>query len=32
MPDGGPLSINQRPDALLDGLSGTQVPLDGAHD
>lgn len=30
MPDGGPLSINQRPDALLDGLSGTQIPLDGA--
>ena len=29
-PDGGPLSVNQRPDALLDGLSGTQVPVDGA--
>lgn len=30
MPDGGPLSVNQRPDALLDGLSGTQTPIDGA--
>ena len=30
MPDGGPLSINQRPDALIDGLSGTQTPIDGA--
>lgn len=29
-PDGGPLSINQRPDALFDGLSGTQTPLDDA--
>ena len=28
-PDGGPLSINQRPDALFDGLSDTQVPIDG---
>ena len=27
-PDGGPLSINQRPDALFDGLSGTQTPID----
>ena len=30
MPDGGPLSINQRPDALFDGMSGTQTPIDGA--
>ena len=29
-PDGGPLSTRQRPDALFDGLSDTQTPLDGA--
>ena len=29
-PDGGPLSINQRPDVLFDGLNDSQRPLDDA--
>lgn len=29
-PDGGPLSISQRPDVPFDGLSDSQSPLDGA--